>query len=204
MNSYTCWTLVMLFALSTLAFMHPVFLPCVVTSQSASYIIRAFAEIGLIVSVFMAFKFALLAVLPLVFCTSIIVSYSTLRALPDWSFEAQAIAMASLCLILNVLLALCVCCHMQRKIRNQFLSAQKGKGTNQVYCEFLAARSFSEYLTQNKSERSLLKEQVMFENFINDLLPRPRNAEQMDNEAQAEASSQAQGQEDTAPTARFY
>lgn len=146
MSGYTCRTLALIFFLSAFAFMHPVFLPCVVASQSVSIIIRAFAEIGLIVSFFLAFKFALAAVLPLVFCTSIIVSYSTLRALPGLTFEAQVISMAALCIVLNILTAISLCCHMKRRTRSQ-LSGSGMKNGDSIFFEFPIARSFGEYLT---------------------------------------------------------
>ena len=79
---------------------------------------RALAEIGLIVSIFLAFKYAMAALLPLVFSASLIVSYTTLRYVPELSFEEKLILMSSVCLVANALIMTCLCCYTSRKLKS--------------------------------------------------------------------------------------
>ena len=163
---FTCRTMVFMLLLTAAAFLQPVFCPSIVASQAASLIIRALAEIGFIVSIFVAFKYAMAALLPLVFCGSTIVSYSVLRALPEMELQGKLCLMAGLCLLTNFLLMVTLCCHMRRKMSNYLISA-KDKST--LYLEFQPVRSYSEFLTQTKHERTILMETALFENFIGQL-----------------------------------
>ena len=55
-QGFTCRTMVFMLLLTAVAFLQPAFCPNIVDSQAASLIIRALAEIGFIVSIFVAFK----------------------------------------------------------------------------------------------------------------------------------------------------
>ena len=184
---FTCRTMIFMLLLTAFAFLQPVFCPNIVASQAASLIIRALAEIGFIVSIFVAFKYAMAALFSLVFCGSTIVSYSVLRALPDMEFKGKLCLMAGLCLLINFLLMVTLCCHVRRRMK---IIYDKYKKT--LYIEFQPVRSYSEFLTQTKNERTILRETALFENFIGQL------------EFKRHAVQPTEEVEEIAPTARFY
>ena len=187
---FTCRTMVFMLLLTAVAFLQPAFCPNIVANQAASLIIRALAEIGFIVSIFVAFKYGMAALLPLVFCGSTIVSYSVLRALPDIEFKGKLCLMAGLCLLTNFLLMVALCCHVDRKMR-RILATAKDKST--LYLEFQPVRSYGEFLTQTKLERTILMETALFESFIGQL------------EFKRHAVLQpTEDVEEIAPTAHFY
>ena len=117
----------------------------------------------------MAFKFALAAIIPMVFCGSVIVSYTILYNFPDMTFEAQAVLMGSICVVVNALLTLTICCHVKRN-SNRYLQAGKGSDTS-IYLEFTPMKSYCEFLTQNKQESTLLMESLVMEQFIDQIQP---------------------------------
>ena len=188
---FTCRTMVFMLLLTAVAFLQPAFCPNIVANQAASLIIRALAEIGFIVSIFVAFKYGMAALLPLVFCGSTIVSYSVLRALPDIEFKGKLCFMAGLCLLTNLLLMIALCCHVDRKIRHNILVTSKDKST--MYLEFQPVRSYGEFLTQTKLEKTILMETALFENFIGQL--------EFKRHAELQPTEEV---EEIAPTAHFY
>lgn len=111
---YMLWTIVIQFLLSSIAFLQPVFLPLAAESMASSLIVRAFAEIGCIVSLFLSCKFAMAAFLPLTFCISIIISYSVVQV-TDADFQTRLTVLSGLCVILNILTSITLCCYIKRK-----------------------------------------------------------------------------------------
>ena len=153
--------------LNLLAFSMPVVLPFT-TEQGVSIILRAIAEIGFIVSIFLAFKYSYGAFLTLVGSTSVIVSYTTV-AVSDIDGSKEKILLASLWLSVTVFASFAIACHMRRKLPKRDSVQSLLRGDN---FEFPAVRSFSEFISQNKSAKSLQCEKRIFENIVDEIQAR--------------------------------
>jgi len=162
---YTFWTIVLQFLLTNIAFFQPVLLP-VATSQGASIILRAFAELGFIISAFLSFMYGMLALFPLVFCASLITSYTVVSA-SDLNENHQLILLGGICLVINLLFATSLCCFIRRR-------TPKGKTVQECIIgasllEYQPGRTFSEFLTRSKSQNTLKAEHLKFENFTEEI-----------------------------------
>ena len=80
--------------------------------------------------------------------------------------------------------------YLRRRICNTLV---RDKDKNIMYLEFQPVRSYGEFLTQTKLEKTILMETALFENFIGQLEFKRHAALQPTEEV-----------EEIAPTARFY
>ena len=112
----------------------------------SSILVRALAELGFVVCIFLTFAYGLASVLPMVFCGAIIISYTVVDVMDERSEKAQLIVLGSTGLITWMLLSFAIKCYVGHKTPE---NAQKCFKKSRL--EFAPGRSFCEFLTRSKT-----------------------------------------------------